>query len=116
MLQQDRVAERQVRAGEPGDLVVGEVPRHDPEQRPEGAAADDRGPVTEDVERLVAGELLGIVAVVLEDVRGEIDLAERTLADLAHLGDDQVGEFLTAFAVQFGRPLQQRSALGWGRG
>lgn len=42
VLQDDGVADGEVRSGEPGDLVVGEVPRHDAEQRTVGAAADQR--------------------------------------------------------------------------
>src|SRR3989304_2699447 len=38
MLEQDRVAYDEVRAGEAGDLVVREVPRHDAEQHPERRA------------------------------------------------------------------------------
>ena len=45
VLEQDRVADDEVRAGEARDLVVGEVPRHDPEEHADGAAADERGAV-----------------------------------------------------------------------
>ena len=42
VLEQDRVADDQVRAGETGHLVVGEVPGHDPEQRTHRGPADQR--------------------------------------------------------------------------
>ena len=50
VLQQDRVADDEVRAGEAGDLVVREVPRHDAEQHAERRAADEG--------RALAGEQL----------------------------------------------------------
>ena len=54
VLEQDRVADHQVRAGEAGHLVVGEVPGHDPEQDAEGAAADERRALAaEQLDRLV---------------------------------------------------------------
>ena len=54
VLEQDRVADDQVRAGEAGDLVVREVPRHDAEQHAERAAADERGALAgEQRDRLV---------------------------------------------------------------
>jgi hypothetical protein len=59
VLEQDRVADDEVRAGEAGDLVVREVPRHDAEQHPERRAADDR--------RAIAREELDWL--VLEEVR-----------------------------------------------
>ncbi len=42
VLEQDRVADHEARAGEPRHLVGGEVPRHDPQDHAQRAAADDR--------------------------------------------------------------------------
>ena len=112
VLQQDRVAEHEVRRGEARDLVVREVPRHDPEQHPEGRAADDRRALAEDVDRLVAGDLLGVVGVVLGDVGGEVDLALRCRERLAHLADDDRGELVAPLAVQLGGAADERRALG----
>ena len=51
VLEHDGVAQRQVRAGEPGDLVVGVVPRHDAEQHADRAAPDQRGALAVDAVR-----------------------------------------------------------------
>ena len=76
-LEQDRVADDQVRAGEAGHLVVGEVPGHDPDQRAHRAPPDHRCAVAgEQIDRLVREELLGPLGVVAVDVAAEIDLAE----------------------------------------
>ena len=45
MLEQDGVADDEVRSGEPRHLVVRIVPGHDPEQDADGAPADERRPL-----------------------------------------------------------------------
>ena len=112
VLQDDRVPEDEVRRGEAGDLVVREVPRHDPEEHSDRRAADDRRPLAEDVERLVAGDLLGVVGVVLRDVGCEVDLTLRRGERLAHLADDDRGEFVAPLAVQLRDAADERCALG----
>ena len=113
VLEHDGVADDQVGAGEPGDLVVGVVPRHDPEQRPERAAPHHRGALAlEELDRLLGHEPLGVVGVVLVDGGAEVDLAERVLVGLAHLPLDDLGELLTTLGVQLGalRTSSARSA------
>ena len=112
VLEQDRVADHDVRRREAGDLVVREVPRHDAEQHAERRPADDGGALAQDVDRLVARDLLGVVGVVLGDVGGEVDLAERGRERLAHLAHDDRGELVAALAVQLGDAAEQRRALG----
>ena len=114
VLEEDRVADHQVRRREAGDLVVREVPRHDPEQHADGAAADDRGALAEDVDGLVARDLLGVVGVVLGDVGREVDLAECRRERLAHLAHDDRRELVAALAVQLRDAAHQRGALGDG--
>ena len=46
VLQQDRVAHDEVRPGESRNLVVRVVPRHDPEDHADGAATNERRPVS----------------------------------------------------------------------
>ena len=105
VLEQDRVADDQVRAGEAGHLVVGEVPRHDPEQDAEGRAADQRGAVAlEQVDRLVGEQLLGVVGVEVVDRLAELDLALGLLDRLAHLAHDDVRELVRAVGVEPARP------------
>ena len=75
VLEDDGVAEREVRAREPRDLVVRVVPRHDPDQHADRAAPDQGAALTVDqVDRLVGEELLGIVGVVLIDGGAEVHL------------------------------------------
>ena len=102
----------QVRRREARDLVVREVPRHDPQEHPQRRAADDRGALAQDVDRLVARDLLGVVGVELGDVGGEVDLAERRGERLAHLAHDDRGELVAALAVQLGGAADERRALG----
>jgi hypothetical protein len=68
-LQQDGVAEDEVRAREPSHLVVGEVPRHDPEQRTNRGTPDQGGAVAvHQLDRLVLEKVLRVVGVVAVDV------------------------------------------------
>ena len=113
VLEHDGVAQRQVRAREPRDLVVGVVPRHDPEQHADRAAPDQRDALTvEQFDRLVGEELLGVVGVVLVDRRAEVDLAERLVERLAHLAVDDLGELVASLGVQPGDLPDQRGPLG----
>ena len=117
MLEHDRVAQRQVRAGEARHLVVGVVPRHDAEQHADRSAPDDRAALALDqLDGLVGEELLGVVGVVAVDRAAEIDLAERLVERLAHLALDDLGEVVAAFGVQLADAPHQRRALGDGRG
>ena len=100
--------------GEARDLVVREVPRHDAQQHPQRRAADDRGALAQDVDRLVARDLLGVVGVVLGDVGGEVDLAQGRGQRLAHLPHDDRRELVAALAVQLGGPADERRPLGDG--
>ena len=102
----------EVRRGEPGHLVVREVPRHDAQQHAERRPADDRGALAEDVDRLILHDLLGVVGVVLGDVGREVDLADRGRQRLAHLAHDDRAQLVAALAVQFGDAADQRRAIG----
>ena len=113
MLQQDRVADDQVRRCEAGDLVVGKVPRHDPQQNAERAAANDGRPFTaEEFDRLVGHQSFRIVGVELVDRRAEVDLAARLSYRLAHLGDDDLRELLPPFRVELADAPHERGAIG----
>ena len=112
VLEQDRVADDEVRAGEAGDLVVREVPRHDAEQHPERRAADDRRAIArEELDRLVLQEVRRVVGVVLVDRRGEVDLAERLRDRLAHLAHDELRQLLAALGVQLADAADEGRAL-----
>ena len=113
VLEQDRVADHEVRAGETGDLVVREVPRHDPQQHAERAAPDDRRALAgEQLDRLVGHQLLGVVGVVAVDRADEVELAEGLLDRLAHLAHDDLRELLAPLDVQLADPADERRALG----
>jgi hypothetical protein len=102
VLHQDRVSHRQVGGCEPTNLVVRVVPRHDAQDRSEGAAPDQRraGP-TDDFDMLVLKERRGVVGVVGVDPRSEVDLGQRLRVGLACLPDDDPREVLMLLHVQF---------------
>ena len=112
VLQQDRVADDEVRPGEPRHLVVGVVPGHDPEQDADGAPPDERRPVTvRQRDRLVGEQARRLGRVVLVDRGAEVDLAERLLDGLPHLAHDDLRELLAALRVQLADAPNQRRAL-----
>ena len=112
MLEQDRVADNEVRAGEAGDLVVREVPRHDAKQNPERGAADDRRAIAgEELDRLVLQEVRRMVGVVPVDVRGKVNLGERLTDRLPHLAHDEIGQLLAALGVELGDAADEGRAL-----
>ena len=103
VLEEDRVPDHQVRAGEAGHLVVGVVPRHDPEQEADRAAPDEgRALAVEQLDRLVGQEVRRVVGVVPVDRRAEVDLVERLLDRLAHLARDDPRELVPPLGVQLG--------------
>ena len=113
VLEHDRVAQCQVRAGEPGHLVVRVVPRHDAQQHTHRAAPDDGAALAvEQVDRFIGKELLGVIGVVLVDRRAEVDLAECAVDLLAHLAVDDFGELLPTLGVQRGDLADERCPLG----
>ena len=118
VLEQDRVADHQVRPGEAGHLVVREVPGHDPEQGAEGAATDHRGALAaEQLDRLVCHQTLGVVGVETVDFGREVSLHQGLLDRLAHLADDDLGELPAALGVQLADAAHQGCAVSYrGRG
>ena len=114
MLEEDRVAHREVRGCETRHLVVGEVPRHDPQEHPQRRAADNGGALAQDVDRLVARDPLGVVGVVLRDVGGEVHLPQGRGQGLAHLPHDDRRELVPPLAVELGGPADSRRPLGHG--
>jgi hypothetical protein len=116
VLEEDRVADHQVRARKARDLIVGVVPWHDPEQQADRATADDRRAVAlQQLDRLVLEQVGRVVGVVLVDRRGEVDLATGLLDRLAHLADNDLRQPLTALRVQLGDAADHCRALLDGR-
>ena len=116
VLQNDRVADHQVRGREPGDLVVGEVPRHDAEQRADRLLADQRRAPGPRAERGVLQQRRALVGVVLVDADHQHDLALGLPDGLAHLPGDQRGQLVAPLLVQLGHPQQDLGPLVLGRG
>ena len=112
VLEQDRVADHQVRAGEARHLVVGVVPRHDAEQHAHRAAAHEgRALSVGELDRLVREQRLRVVGVERVDVDAEVDLAHGLLDRLAHLADDDLAEPLALLAVDLAHAPQKPGAL-----
>jgi hypothetical protein len=74
MLEQDRVAEHQVRGRDPGDLVERVVPRLHGAQRPE-RFGEQHGVAHPALERTRRREREAVSTVVIEDLRGQIRLS-----------------------------------------
>jgi hypothetical protein len=89
-----------VGGGEPRHLVIGKVPRHDPEQHTVCAAAHERRALAaQQLDRLVGHQLLRVLGVEVVDRTREVNLSERLLDRLAHLANDDLGEYLPALDV-----------------
>ena len=97
------VARHQVRGGKTHELVIRKVPRLDTKQYANRTAFDDSVSLRS-VEFFRCQEGLCVFSVVVEDGRGQLDLA-RTLRDqLAHFDRDEFGELLGAFTHDRGGP------------
>lgn len=113
VLEDDGVAQGEVRGSEPRDLIGGEVPRHDAEQHTHRGTTDNGAAgAGGDGELLVGEELLGVVGVVVVDVDAEVDFALRFLERLAHLLHDVRRQFGTMLDMQLAEAAKQRGALG----
>ena len=112
VFEQDRVAQQQVRRHEPSGLIVGEVPRHDAQQRPDRSGSHQRPPGAGDVELLVGKKLWARGGVVLVDRGRQLHLRLRLGDRLAHLERRQLGQLARVLTVQVGHPRQQRRAVG----
>ena len=108
VLEQDRVPHHEVRTGEPRDLVVGVVPRHDAQQRADRGLPHERLAAGRRVERLVRQQGRPLVGVVAVDVDRVLDLVDRLRRGLAHLAGDQGRQGLRALHVDVGHPVDQR--------
>lgn len=86
MLQQNGIAQHQVRCGEACDLVQREVPRHDAQKRAYGQLLDDGLAAGEGLDLLVRREGRALGSEVFEDLLAELGLAHRLGQRFAHLG------------------------------
>ena len=110
VLEQDRVAEHQVRPGHPDDLVERVVPRLDGEDDADRLVLDDRLALHHlDLPRLE--EARAVLRVVVEDAGGQLHLAGRLLDALAHLAGHQGGELVLALEHQLGGAADDLRAL-----
>jgi len=113
VLEQDRVAEHEIRRDEPGHLVAREVPRHDPEQRADRALGDDGVPAL-DLDRLVREQRRTVLGVVPEDIDDDADLAAALVDPLPHLQRHDPGQLVRPLLEQVRRPRHDRGPLPHG--
>ena len=100
MFHHHRIARHQMRAGDAGKLVIGEIPRLDAEDHADRAALHMRFAIGR-VERDGREEALRILGVIGHDPRAELDFAPRLADALAHLGGHDAGEFVGARVEDF---------------
>ena len=112
VLEQNRVAQRQVRSRKTRHLVVREVPRHDAQQRTDRLATHERFFVLAGAAQLlISHELLGVVREVAVDQLAQLDLALRLRDGLAHLHVDDLSELIRALAIDVRNLREDRRAL-----
>ena len=111
VLEDDRVAQHQVRRREAGDLVEGVVPRHDPEQRADRQLLHDGLAAGERLDRLVRGEGRALVGEVVEDLAAELRLADGLAQRLAHLAGGDRAQLVLALHEELGDPVDHLGAL-----
>src|SRR3954447_24566806 len=115
VLEQDRVAQHQVRPGHPHHLVERVVPRLDRQQDADRLVLDHRLAL-HDLDRARLEEARAVLRVVVEDAGGQLHLTGRLLDPLAHLAGHQGGELVLALEHQLRgaaddlRPLLDRAA------
>jgi hypothetical protein len=110
VLEQDRVAEHEVRPGDPDHLVQRVVPRLDREDDADRLVLDD-GLALHDLDLPRLEETGAVLGVVVEDAGGQLDLAAGLLDALAHLAGDEGGEVVRALEHQLGGAADDLRAL-----
>ena len=106
------VAGHEIGCGHPRQLVIGKVPRLDPQDHSQWGA-DHHGIVigARGLKTFGRQEGLGVLGVVLENLRAELDLTQALGVELAHLEGEQPGELVQAFAKDGGGTPAYRRAL-----
>src|SRR5699024_2276360 len=97
--------------GEACDLVVGEVPRHDAQQRTDGTALDEGLAARERLDGLIGGELRTVVGVVVEDLLAELCFLDALGDGLAHLLGDDLRELFLVLPEEGGDLVDDGRAL-----
>jgi hypothetical protein len=108
------IARHQVGRGKARELVVGKVPGLDAEEHAERAAFD-LGFARTRLEVLGCEEALGVLGVVVDDVRAERHFAAGLFDELAHLERHRAGELVHARAHDRGGFCDHDRPLGEGR-
>src|SRR5690625_2739277 len=104
VLEQDGVAEYEVRSGEPRHLVVREVPRHHAKKQADGALLYVRLVSGEGLDGLVGREPGPALTVVAVDVAAELDFLDGFGERLAHLFGRDAGECVGTLVEQRREP------------
>ena len=105
------VAGHQVGRRHPRQLVIREVPRLDPQDHSQWGA-DHHGVIigAGGVKPLGGQESLGVLGVVVEDLRAELHLTQTLGIELAHFQREQPSELVQAFAKdRRGAPAHRRA-------
>jgi hypothetical protein len=110
VLEQDRVPERQIGAGDPGNLVERVVPRLDGEQHAQ-RLVDDDGISGLAGQWLVGGDLGAVLPVPAEDLRRDVDLPAALTDQLAHLERDELREPVRSLRHDLAGPADDPRAL-----
>ncbi|MNW35483.1 hypothetical protein D3C74_124810 [compost metagenome] len=100
MLQDDGVAQHQVRCREARYLVQREVPRHDAQQRTNRALLNDGLAAGEGLDLLVRCQGWSLGGEVLEDLLAEFSFAHGLGQWLAHFGGHDPAEFCCALGEE----------------
>ena len=111
VLEDDGVAQHQVRRREAGDLIEGVVPRHDAEQGPDRELLDDGLAARERLDRLVRSEGRALVREVVEDVSAELRLTHGLAQRLAHLAGGDRAQLVLALHEELGDPVHDLGAV-----
>ena len=111
VLQHQCVAQQQVRCCPAGDLVVGEVPRHDAQHHAQGFLTYPGLLCALLGKLLICQELVGVLGVPGENVRDDVDLCLGPTGQLAHLAPDVFRQLLLVFLKQLRGLPQDVGAL-----
>ena len=110
VLQDQGVAKQQVRRCPAGDLVVGEIPRHNAQNHAQGLLAHPGLLRALLGKLLICHELVGMLGVPGENVRNDVDLCLGPTGQLAHLAPDVFSQLLLVLLEQLrGLPQDVRA-------
>src|ERR1700674_261751 len=111
VLDHNDVASHQIGGGKAGELVVGKVPRLDAEEHSEGDTFD-LGFARARLEGFRCKETLGVLGIVVDDVRAQSNFAPSLADELAHLERHQPSELVHTCTHNSGGSSNYDRSLG----